>query len=164
MIQTDAAIESGSSGGALVDGNGMVIGITTAIALDDQSRRTLGFATPIEVARDVANQILSTGKVTHPWLGIEGSDVDVASAKSLNITGGAVVQGLDSHSPAAVSGIAPTDVVTAFGNQVIDSMSTLETSIRMHRPGDRVTITYLHGGEIRTADVTLSERPASDYP
>jgi S1-C subfamily serine protease len=164
MIQTDAAIEPGSSGGALVDGNGMVIGITTAIALGDQSMQTLGFATPIEVARDVANQILSTGKVTHAWLGVEGADVDVAAAKVLSIPGGAVVQSVDEHSPAARAGVAATDIVTAFAGQAIDTMSSLEISVRQHRPGDHVAISYIHQGETRTTDVVLLERPLSDYP
>ncbi len=164
MIQTDASIEPGSSGGALVDASGMVIGITTAVALGDQSMPALGFATPIEVARDVANQILSTGTVTHAWLGVEGADVDVYSAKGLGITGGAVVQTVDSKSPATRAGLAPADIVTAFGSQTIDSISALEMSVRQHRPGDRVTMTYLHNGEIRTTDVTLVERPESDWP
>jgi putative serine protease PepD len=164
MIQTSAAIEGGSSGGALVDGSGMVIGITTALAFGDQGMQSLGFATPIEVARDVANQILSTGKVTHAWLGLQGTDVDMATAQNLNITGGATVEGFDSHSPASRSGIVASDVVIAFGGQTVYSMSALEMNIRQHRPGDRVTISYIHSGEIRSTDVTLAERPASDYP
>ncbi len=164
MIQTDAAIEPGSSGGALVDAGGMVIGITTAIGFGDQSLQPLGFATPIEVARDVANQILSTGKVAHAWLGLQGTDVDVATAQNLNITGGATIGGFDSYSPASRSGMATTDVVIAFGGQTVYSMSALEMNIRQHRPGDRITISYIHRGEIHSADVTLVERPASDYP
>jgi putative serine protease PepD len=164
MIQTDANLDPGSSGGALVDASGMVIGITTAVALSDQSTQTLGFATPIEVARDVANQILSTGKVSHAWLGVEGADVDVSAAKTLGISGGAVVQSVDNHSPASRIGIGPADVVTAFAGQPVDSMSTLEMSVRQHRPGDRVTITWLRGGDTHTTDVLLQERPAPDWP
>jgi S1-C subfamily serine protease len=164
MIQTDAAIEPGSSGGALVDANGMVIGITTAIALGDQSMQTLGFATPIELARDVANQLLTTGKVTHAWLGVEGADVDDSTAKQLGISGGAVVSNVDSGSPASRAGMAPADVVTAVDDQSVNTMSALEMNVRLRRPGDHVNVTFIHNGVVHITDVKLLERPYTDYP
>jgi len=164
MIQTDAAIEPGSSGGALVDANGTVIGITTAIDSDDPSPQALGYATPIEVARDVAEQLLSTGKVTHAWLGIEGADVDVATAKSLALAGGAMVSNVESHSPAWRAGVSTTDIVTAFDGDPVDSMSTLEMDIRHHRPGDRISLTFLHDGGIRATEVVLQDRPVPALP
>ena len=75
MIQTDAPIAPGSSGGALLDASGAVIGVTTAIAVSDVGAEGLGFATPIDIARDVADQLIATGKVVHVWLGVEGEDV-----------------------------------------------------------------------------------------
>ncbi|HEX3539081.1 MAG TPA: trypsin-like peptidase domain-containing protein [Acidimicrobiales bacterium] len=164
MIQTDAAIEPGSSGGALVDANGMVIGITTAIALGDQSAQTVGFATPIELARDVANQILTNGKVTHTWLGLEGADVDDSTARQLHISGGAVVSNVDSDSPALRAGVAPTDVVTAVDMQTVSTMNALEMNIRLRRPGDHVSLTFIHDGVVHITDVQLLERPYTDYP
>jgi S1-C subfamily serine protease len=163
MIKTDATIEAGSSGGALVDSSGMVVGITTAIALSDQTT-TLALATPIEVAQDVANQILTTGRVTHTWLGVQGTDLDAATGRALGIKGGAVVQIVDSHSPAAGAGVSTGDVVTVFAGQSIDSEGALEAAVRQHRPGDQVDVTFVHDGETRTADVALLERPAPDYP
>jgi len=164
MIQTDAAIEPGSSGGALVDANGMVIGITTAVAFGDQSLQSMGFATPIEVARDVADQLLSTGKVTHAWLGIQGSDVDGATAKALGITGGAIVSSVESRSPASQSGIGASDIVTAFGGQPVNTMNALAVSVRQHRPGDRMNLTYIHDGAVHATEIVLEQRPISDYP
>lgn len=164
MIQTDAAIEPSSSGGALVDASGTVIGITNAIARQDQNTQTLGYATPIEVARDVADQLLNTGKVTHAWLGVEGADVDLDTAKSLGLTGGAMVSNVDRDSPASRAGVGVTDIVTAFGGDPVDSMSTLEMDLRRHRPGDRVSLTYVHDGGIRATEIVLLDWPDSDYP
>lgn len=165
MIQTDDAIEPGSSGGALVDGNGMVVGITTTVAPSDEGTQNLGFATPIEVADDVANQILSTGKVVHAWLGLEGGDVDVDTAQQFDLTGGAVISSVDTDGPAARAGLAPADIVTAFAGQPVESMNELDMSIGQHRPGDRLSLTYLDdNGVTHTTSVVLLERPAEDYP
>lgn len=159
MIATDAVIEQSSSGGALVDAAGMVVGITTAIG--EEGMQATGFATPIEVARDVGDQLISTGKVSHPWLGVQGSDVDSAAAQALGITGGAVVQVVDSHSPAGQAGVTASDIITAFADQPVDSMSGLAMSVGKHRPGDKVELTFVHNGQTRTAEVTLQERPRS---
>jgi S1-C subfamily serine protease len=164
MIQTDAAIEPGSSGGALVDASGTVIGITNASDFDDTGRQALGYATPIEVARDVADQLLNTGKVTHAWLGVEGADIDVMTAKNLGLPGGAMVSNVDSHSPAERAGVTATDIVTAFDGNPVNSMSTLEMDLRHHRPGDRISLTFIHDGGIRATEVVLMDRPAADYP
>src|SRR5207302_2483768 len=91
MIQTDAPISPGSSGGALLDNAGNVIGITTAIAVSEVGAEGLGFATPIDLAHLSAGQILTTGKVTHVWIGVEGTDVDSVTSADLDIDGGAVV-------------------------------------------------------------------------
>src|SRR5439155_10719186 len=90
MIQTDAPISPGSSGGALLDGVGNVIGITTAIAVSEVGAEGLGFATPIDLARLSADQIIVTGRVVHVWLGVEGTDLDSATAADLDIDGGAL--------------------------------------------------------------------------
>jgi len=164
MIQTDAAIDPGSSGGALVDGNGMVVGITTTVAVGDAGAATLGLATPIEVARDVANQLLTTGHVVHAWLGIEGSDVDSVTAEADGVTGGALVENVDQDSPAARAGLVASDVVVSFDGQPINSMYDLDASVREHQPGDKVSITYIRGSETRTADIVLLQPPDDDYP
>src|SRR5207244_9313808 len=92
MIQTDAAISPGSSGGALLDRRGSVIGVTTAIAVSEAGAEGLGFATPIDIARSVADELIATGRATHVWLGIEGADLDQISADRMGVSGGATVK------------------------------------------------------------------------
>jgi S1-C subfamily serine protease len=159
MIQTDASISPGSSGGALVDSSGVVVGITTAVAVNDQGPQGLGFATPIEVARGVAEQLLSTGKVTHVWLGVDGTDVDAPTAGQLGIPGAAVVQNVENNSPAAKAGLQPSDVITNMAGQAIVSMDALEVALQDRRPGDHVTLTLVRDSRAMAIDVTLAERP-----
>lgn len=161
MIQTDAAIDPGCNGGALVDANGMVVGITTSVTVGDQGLHNLSFATPIEIAADVANQLLQTGRVVHAWLGIEGEDVDVSTAGTLGISGGAVVDSVDAGSPAARSGIVASDVITSLADNPVQSMSDLDAIVRAHHPGDRVTMTYLNNGALRSASLVLLPEPTS---
>ncbi|MGH9126710.1 MAG: S1C family serine protease [Acidimicrobiales bacterium] len=161
MIQTDAAVDPGCNGGALVDSNGMVVGITTSVTIGDQGMHTLSFATPIEIARDVANQLLQTGRVVHAWLGIDGDDVDVSTAAMLNVSGGAVVNSVDAGSPAAKAGIVASDVITSLADNPVQSMSDLDAIVRAHHPGDRVTMTYLRDGNLRSASLVLLQQPTS---
>ncbi|MDQ1373044.1 MAG: hypothetical protein QOJ09_382, partial [Actinomycetota bacterium] len=151
MIQTDAPIAPGSSGGALLDGNGSVIGITTAIAVSDVGAEGLGFATPIDIARDVAEQLITTGKVVHVWLGIEGED---AAANS-----GALVRKIRAASPAADAGIHERDVITSVQAKPVTSMSALVVALRTRKPGQVVKIGLVRDGKPMTVDVTLVDRP-----
>ncbi|HLY84642.1 MAG TPA: PDZ domain-containing protein, partial [Acidimicrobiales bacterium] len=164
MIQTDAPIAEGSSGGALVGGDGSVIGITTATAVGVSGPQGLGFATPIDIARTVADQLITTGHVTHVWLGIEGEDVDSDTAGRLGITGGAAVDKVASGSPAATAGIAASDVITGVDGAPIASIGGLVVAMRDRRPGDHVTISYLRGTRSRTVQVVLIERPSNPSP
>jgi serine protease Do len=146
MIQTDAAIAPGSSGGALLDGTGAVIGITTAIAVSEVGAEGLGFATPVDIARSVADDIIATGSAVHVWLGVEGRDLDDASAEEAGIPGGAAVVSVVDGGPAAIAGLAAGDVA-------------LILTLRRLRPGDGVDLGVLRGGERRTVGVTLGARP-----
>ena len=119
MIQTDAPIAPGSSGGALLDRRGAVVGITTAVSLDGAGVQGLGFATPIDVARSVANDLIITGQAHHPWLGIEGADVDAETAADLDVEGGAIVQTVAGGSPADRAGLDVDDVITGVGGERI---------------------------------------------
>lgn len=159
MIQTDAPIAPGSSGGALVDGRGAVIGITTAIAVSDVGAEGLGFATPIDVARAVANDLIASGKVTRVWIGIEGLDLAAADAKHLGITGGALVKKVVDDSPGARAGLEPDDVIVGFDKRQIESMSELVVRLRTFHPGDRIHLEVLRDGTRRTMTIELSERP-----
>lgn len=144
MIQTDAPVQPASAGGALVDSGGGVIGITAAI---DGG----GYATPIDVARDVADQLIAHGRVQYAWLGVEGGDT----------TGGAVVRRVRDGSPAAAAGLAPKDVVVSIDGTTVESMTALKVLLRSRRPGQTVDITFLRDGRTHHVIATLSPRPTS---
>lgn len=144
MIQTDAPVQPASTGGALVDSGGGVIGITAAIEGG-------GYATPIDVARDVAEQLIANGRVVHAWLGVEGGDT----------TGGALVRRVREGSPAASAGLAPRDVIVSIDGTTVESMTALKVLLRSRRPGQAVDITFLRDGRTQHVIVTLSPRPTS---
>ena len=158
MIQTDAPISPGSSGGALVDGNGNVIGITTGIAVSEAGAEGLGFATPIDIARDVAEQLMTTGHVTHIWLGVRGEDLDAAMAKTLGVTGGALVREVAAGSPAEKAGIKPRDIITTVSGKKVSGIADVVVSVRSHRAGDIVKVTVWRGTRAHTFTVTLQPR------
>ncbi|MBA3654187.1 MAG: trypsin-like peptidase domain-containing protein [Actinobacteria bacterium] len=162
MIQTDAPIAPGSSGGALVDGAGSVIGITTAIAVTEVGAEGLGFATPIDIARDVADQLITSGRVVHVWLGIEGEDLDHARAKAMKVPGGAVVKGVRGDSPAAHAGLTASDVIVGLQGRPVTSMAGLMIALRGLKPGQVVKLDVRRDGtKTRNMSATLVERPAS---
>ncbi|HWW43921.1 MAG TPA: trypsin-like peptidase domain-containing protein [Acidimicrobiia bacterium] len=159
MIQTDAPIAPGSSGGALLDNTGAVVGVTTAIAVSDVGAEGLGFATPIDIARDVADQLINTGKVVHVWLGVEGEDVTPQTSGDLGTDSGALVRKIRAGSPAAKSGIAVRDVITSIDGKPIRSMAALVVALRLRHPGDTAVLGIVHDGKPKTIRVTLAERP-----
>lgn len=158
MIQTDAPIAPGSSGGALADARGALIGITTSVAVSDAGSEGFGFAVPIDIAHTVAEEIIATGKAHHVWLGVEGGDLDMATAERLGVSGGATVQRVLGDSPAALAGIRTGDVIVAVAGQPVTSMSGLVVALRTRRAGDDVRLTVLRDGRQRTVTVTLGER------
>ncbi len=162
MIQTDAAIAPGSSGGALLDGEGAVIGITTAIALSETGAEGLGFATPIDIARSVADDIITSGRAVHVWLGIEGRDLDAVSAQEAGVPGGAVVVNVVADGPAAAAGLRTDDIILAMAEREVRSMSALVIALRERAPGDRIDLAVLREGGRETLNVELGTRPSGD--
>jgi serine protease Do len=160
MIQTDAPISPGSSGGALLDGGGAVIGLTTAVATTDGAQG-LGFATPIDVARASAEQLIGTGKVEHVWLGIEGTDVDPTTAKDLAIDGGALVRRVVKDSPADKAGLVARDVIVGVDGHTVNTMGGLVVALRGRKPGDGVALDVLRGHDRKHMTINLIERPAN---
>ncbi len=157
MIQTDAPIAPGSSGGALVDANGAVIGITTAVASDAGGR--FGFATPIDLAHRVARQLLETGRMKHGWLGVEGTDLGADVAREIGVEGAALVRAIADGSPAADAGLQPGDAITEVDGEPVTSISALVVALRAHDPGDDVLLGYWRAGRHDEALVTLADRP-----
>lgn len=159
LVQTDAPIGPGSSGGALLDASGSVIGITTVIAVSDVGAEGLGFATPIEIARDVATDLLTDGEVHHGFLGVAGDDIDPDLAQRNNIVGGAVITEVGAGTPAAAAGLRPGDLVISVNARPVVSMSSLVLAIRRLEPGSTAIIGTLRDGERRDIVVVLGERP-----
>jgi putative serine protease PepD len=152
MLATDARFGREASGGALVDSDGSVIGLTTIVSSDaaDTPSMTLSYATPIEVATAVADDIIATGKAHHAWLGVEGYDMSLAA--------GALVSKVADGSPAATAGLQGGDVITGLDGQPVSSMSALVTGLRGHAPGDTVSIDYTRGSDHRSCHATLDEK------
>lgn len=157
MIQTDAPIVAGSSGGALVDASGAVIGIVASVEAGPDGR--FGFATPIDLAHRVAQELLATGHMAYGWLGVEGSDLTTETAQAMQVDGGALVEGVTSGSPAAAAGLTVGDVITELGDQPVTSISRLVVMLRTHNPGDTVVVGYWRAGRHATTRVTLADRP-----
>ena len=160
MVQTDAAISPGSSGGALVDGTGAVIGITTAVGVSEVGAEGLGFAVPVDVARSVAEEIITTGHAVHVWLGVSGSDLDRRSAEDLGVQGGARVEQVVDGGPADDAGVVPSDVIVAVEGEPVASMSGLVIALREREPGDQVSLEVMRDGDRRRVTVALVERPS----
>ncbi|MCW2762241.1 MAG: peptidase and chymotrypsin/Hap [Marmoricola sp.] len=157
-IQTDAAINPGNSGGPLVDLSGRVVGINSSIRTassnglsgDTGGSIGLGFAIPIDEVLPIVNQINDGDKPTHARLGVSVSDV---SGDSLNQ--GAQLQTIENGGAAAKAGLKKGDVITKVGDQVVDGSESLVATIRGHRPGEQVQITYLRGGKSSTTTADL---------
>lgn len=149
VIRTDAAVEPGCSGGAVVDADGRVIGIAVSnMATTDGAT---GFATPIDVARSVADQLLTTGKVTRGWLGIDGDDHE----------DGAVVRAVKPASPAEAAGLRSDDVIVAIDGAAVPSMAAVVVRLRSQRPGDVLTLRVQRPEGLVDVAVTLGEKPSA---
>ena len=154
-IQTDAAINPGNSGGALVDATGAVVGINTAIRSLGQSQGVggsigLGFAIPIEDARNIADELIRTGAVSHAEIGINARSV------SDSATDGAQVQNVVAGGAAAAAGIVEGDVVVKVGDRTIGGADELVVAVRAHNPGDIVPVTLVRDSRTLTVSVTLT--------
>ncbi|HEY0902849.1 MAG TPA: trypsin-like peptidase domain-containing protein [Marmoricola sp.] len=159
-IQTDAAINPGNSGGPLVDMSGHVVGVNSSIrtsgsALGEGGSIGLGFAIPIDEALPIVNQILDGEQPTHARLAVTVSDAQDAAVQ------GAQVQSVQNGGPADEAGLRKGDVITKVDDQVIDSSESLVAIVRGHRPGDKVTLTYVRDGRTDTATATLGSDAAT---
>jgi serine protease Do len=158
LLQTDASINPGNSGGALVDLSGKLVGMPTAVIPYAQG---IGFAVSIDVAKQIADRLIQTGKA--PWLGIEHKSVTPEQAKKLGVpTGkGTVVFWVYPDGPAAQAGLQFGDLIVRVAGQVVTDEKTLGDAIRAHNAGDRIEITVVRKGREMTLTATLGAVPAT---
>ena len=164
FIQTDAAINPGNSGGALVDTKGNLIGINTAIYSRSGGNMGIGFAIPINTAKQVMESILTNGSVTRGWIGVEPQNVSKELAESLNIplnTSGVLITGVLNGGPADKAGMKPGDVLTQVNGQKVDDVVTLLNRIAQTAPDDEAKVTLLRKGKEMTLQVQVGKRPKS---
>jgi S1-C subfamily serine protease len=165
MIESDAVIYQGDSGGALVNSSGQVVGMITAGQAQGfrSSASSVGYAIPSDTALSVANRIrvheqasdLTYGQVGYLGVQVQTLDSQSAAQLGLSVTSGALVVGVQSGSPAASAGITRFSVITNIGGIAITASDTLGTAVRSHQPGERVSVTWVHQGGTHTATVTL---------
>jgi serine protease DegQ len=162
LIQTDAAISPGNSGGALVNGRGEVVGINVAYIPPGQGAVAIGFAIPGATAVDVVGQLLRNGRATHSYLGIQPDQVtrEVAAQLGLDQARGVVALAVVEDGPAARAGLRPGDVIVAMDDARVDSVEDLFTELRQRKPGSQVRLTVVRDGREQPLTVTLADRPS----
>ncbi|GAA3452444.1 S1C family serine protease [Dactylosporangium matsuzakiense] len=157
LLQTDAAISPGNSGGALIDGSGALVGLNEAYIPPQSGAVSLGFAIPSATVVDVADQLLASGAAVHPYLGVAITTLapDVADALHAGVRAGALVRDVTVGGPAAGAGVQSGDVITGFDDRHITSAEDLYAALRQVRPGDKAKITISRGDAVTVLTVTL---------
>lgn len=158
VIQTDCAINSGNSGGALVNSNGQVIGINT-LKLSGTGIEGVGFAIPINDTIDIFEQLIKHGKVLRPYIGITGSNLSETIASRYNLPVGVYVETISENSGAANSDLRKGDVITAIDGQSISTMQDLNDVKDKKKIGDTIKLTVYRAGEYMDVEITLTEMP-----
>ncbi len=163
LIQTDAAISPGNSGGALVNADGYVIGINSA-KIAAGGVEGMGFAIPINTVRDVVEQLMNNGHVVRPYLGVGVFDKESAARQGyqLNVDAGVYVQNVTLNGPADKAGIRRGDIILEISGTKVNTIAELRAAIAEHNVGDTITIVYARDGEKITADTVLKEMPQDD--
>lgn len=163
LIQTDAPISPGNSGGALVDGRGRVIGINVAYLPPAAGAVSLGFAIPAPQVHDAVEDLLATGQVQLPYIGVVPAQLtpQIAERFGLEDARGFLIADLEPGGPAAQAGLEPGDLVTAIGDEETPSVEAFLGALRRREPGERVPVELLRDGDAQTVLVTLGDRPPS---
>ncbi|MEN6336451.1 MAG: PDZ domain-containing protein, partial [Phycisphaerales bacterium] len=164
FIQTDAAINMGNSGGPLINLNGQAVGINTAILGPGGGNIGIGFAIPINMAKEVAEQLIKTGSVERGYLGVVPQDLteDLAAAFNIEEGKGVVLSQVTEDSAAAKAGLKAGDVVLEFRGTPIESAAQFRNLVASGRPGDTVDMLVLRNGERTTISATLDTRPSAE--
>ena len=163
FIQTDAAVNPGNSGGALVNMNGELIGINSAIATTTGSYSGYSFAIPVNLVKKVMDDFIEFGQVQRAILGIQILDVtaDLAEEKQINQVSGVFIDYVNPGSTAAEAGLKDGDVITAIDKVIVTNRSELQERVARHRPGQQVMVTYFRRGKQQSATATLKSTEGS---
>jgi S1-C subfamily serine protease len=163
MIQTDAPINPGNSGGALLNANGEVIGITSAIESPVRGSVGVGFAVPINTAKQLLPQLEGGAQLAPVWLGISGQELtpDLAQAQGLTAQSGILVAQVVDGSPAASAGLQSGDVIIAVDGNTITTFDQLSGQIASHHAGDKISITVTRNGQKHELTATLQTKPTT---
>lgn len=159
MIQTDAPITRGSSGGALVDSEGRLIGITSAIGVSDVGAEGLGFAIPVEMMSRITRDILEFGEARHAFLGITGATHYERAVDGALAPAGVTVASIVPETAAAESGLEVGDIILSFDGEFVDTMDDLVIRLRFYRVGDTTTLAVVRNSDELVIDLELRERP-----
>lgn len=164
LIQTDAAISPGNSGGALIDGNGEVIGINVAYIPPQARGVAIGFAIPSPTVTDVIEQLLETGSVSHVFFGVQPAPLTPQIAQRLDagVERGVIVLEVVPSGPADEAGVEPGDVVIELDGDTVGSVEDFLGSLRGRSPGDPVDVRVVRAGEEIDLSVTLSDQPSTE--
>ncbi len=161
FIQTDAAINPGNSGGALVDADGHLVGINTAIFSRTGGSLGIGFAVPVDTARQVMEALIAGGEVKRGWIGVEPRDLgtELAESLSLPVTSGVLITGVLQDGPAARGGVQPGDVVVRIGEKPVRNAADLFAAVAALAPGSTAAVEVQRGAESLTLSVVVGQRP-----
>ena len=174
-IQTDAAINHGNSGGPLLNADGKVIGVNSQIESDSGGNDGVGFAVPSTTVASIVPRLISNGNVVHAYLGVQLASIPQGVAQKLGVPAGVELENVKAGTPADTAGLRAAtgtrtvegqsyatggDVIVGFDGIRITSSQQLQNAVDAKRPGDKVTITYVRGGQHHTVQVTLAARPS----
>ena len=161
FIQTDAAINPGNSGGALVDADGRLVGINTAIFSRSGGSLGIGFAIPVDVARQVASSLLQDGVVSRGWIGVQTRELtpELAEALKLDDTKGVLIGGVVAEAPAAKAGIKPGDVLTHIGPHRVATPAELLATVAALKPRSEVEVSLQRAGKPMKFQLAVGQRP-----
>lgn len=159
LIQTDAAINPGNSGGALCNKKGEIIGVPSVIFTPSSGSIGIGFAIPVNDAKNIADELIKTGKVSHPWIGITGQTIPPEKAKQLNVPPGVLIRQVFKGQPAQVAGIKAGDIITEFDGRKLSSIDQLRSKVRQLKVGNVVNLTIFRKKKELMIKVKLGEIP-----
>jgi serine protease Do/serine protease DegQ len=163
FIQTDAAINQGNSGGALIDARGRLVGINSAIISTSQGNIGIGFAIPINLASSIMNSLIETGTVARGYMGVSTDALNPDMAESFGLkpdAKGVIITNLNpADGPAAKAGLKREDIITAINDKTITSRDDLRLIIAQTAPGTKINVKYLRDGKAQAVDVTLGKLP-----